>query len=217
MGTERKLIVATIRRQFVFAPDNGLITWAIRRHGCEATDELVWRPDRYSNTFHGRDILAPAAAMSAAGTLTDDAVRPLGQVMMLKMQLAASLAEASVLAIDSFGNVITNVPGEMVKVGQMIAGRAKISRTFADAPRRRAVAYVGSSGPDRSCRQRRQRGEKVPATRRPVVKSKITQVMTTEQLRNLDRQYVWHPFTHMSLWLGRRSDGDHPWRRRVRL
>jgi len=25
--------------------------------------------------------------------------------------------------------------------------------------------------------------------------------VTTEQLQNLDRQYVWHPFTHMSLWL----------------
>lgn len=26
--------------------------------------------------------------------------------------------------------------------------------------------------------------------------------MTTQQLQSLDQQYVWHPFTHMSLWLG---------------
>jgi len=25
--------------------------------------------------------------------------------------------------------------------------------------------------------------------------------VTTQELQNLDRQYVWHPFTHMSLWL----------------
>ena len=145
-GTARKLIVATIRGQFVFAPDNGLITWAVRRHGCEATEELVWRPPNTGDTFQGRDVLAPAGAMTAAGTIAENALQPLGPVMMLPIKPAATLAEAQVLAIDGFGNVITNVPGDLVEIGQHFGGRATVARTFADAPPRAAVAYIGSSG-----------------------------------------------------------------------
>src|SRR5687767_2870099 len=69
VGTGRHLLVAEIKGQRVVCPDNGLITWAWRRHGAgEARAwQLTWRPQRTaSDTFHGRDIMAPAAGMLAA-------------------------------------------------------------------------------------------------------------------------------------------------------
>lgn len=146
VGTDRKLLAVRIRGQMIFAPDNGLVTWAVRRHGCEAMNELIWRPPRISSTFHGRDVLCPAAGLSAAGKLTSAQARPLDRVMLLDIKLAQTLADARVLAIDHFGNVITNVPGELVELGLRVLGKATVHRTFADVARRTAVAYVGSAG-----------------------------------------------------------------------
>ena len=146
VGTDRKLLAVRIAGQMIFAPDNGLVTWAVRRHGCEATNELLWRPPHVSSTFHGRDVLAPVAGMSAAGRLTSAQARPIDRVMLLDIKLAETLADARVLAIDHFGNVITNVPADLVQLGLRVAGRATIHKTFADVPKRTAVAYIGSAG-----------------------------------------------------------------------
>src|SRR5262245_40267933 len=73
VGTDRRLIVAKIREQYVVCPDNGLITWTWRVHsdapptpGQSAAPpravppqapQITWRPKSSSTTFHGRDIL----------------------------------------------------------------------------------------------------------------------------------------------------------------
>jgi len=62
VGTDRRILVVEIANQRVICPDNGLITWAWRRHPGGRAYELTWRPAKHSSTFHGRDIMAPAAA-----------------------------------------------------------------------------------------------------------------------------------------------------------
>src|SRR5947207_14411746 len=35
----------------------------------------------------------------------------------------------------------------------------------------------------------------------PTISPEMKSALSTEQLRQLDKQHLWHPFTHMSLWL----------------
>src|SRR5215207_3584145 len=67
VGTDRRLLVAGLNGQTIVCPDNGLITWPWHRLGPGEAHELTWRPDQSSNTFHGRDVMAPVAGMLAAG------------------------------------------------------------------------------------------------------------------------------------------------------
>src|SRR2546422_431302 len=63
VGTDRRILIAAINGSTVVCPDNGLITWAWRLHPDGSARELTWRPVKHSHTFHGRDIMAPAAGM----------------------------------------------------------------------------------------------------------------------------------------------------------
>src|SRR2546429_8670893 len=44
VGTDRRIIVAEVARQFIVCPDNGLITWSWRLHGQGEAREIAWRP-----------------------------------------------------------------------------------------------------------------------------------------------------------------------------
>jgi hypothetical protein len=114
-----------------------------------------------SKTFHGRDIFAPAAAWLARGTdmlnfgesLTEYSKIPLPKAKLV----GEALLKGSVLHIDRFGNLITNisredyraarekVPGTAVKVllaKQEIAG---LSDSYADGQKGEILALFGSS------------------------------------------------------------------------
>src|SRR5438105_813116 len=67
VGSQRRLLVVRVGSQFIVCPDNGLITWTWRRHPGARAFELMWRPRHASDTFHGRDVMAPVAARIAAG------------------------------------------------------------------------------------------------------------------------------------------------------
>src|SRR5205085_11191085 len=55
VGSDRRILIAELNQQLVVCPDNGLITWAVRRLGPGQTSALAWRPkDLVSPTFHGR-------------------------------------------------------------------------------------------------------------------------------------------------------------------
>jgi S-adenosylmethionine hydrolase len=156
VGTDRRLIAATwpALRQTVLCPDNGLITWAVGRLGPAEVRELTWRPSTPpSNVFHGRDILAPAAGLLAAGVpigqIAGEAVSPL----LLPVRPARAIDDdVCVIHIDHYGNATTNLPATLlggwpdwrVRVG----GRELIGlcRTYHDVPVGEPLILVGSSG-----------------------------------------------------------------------
>jgi S-adenosyl-L-methionine hydrolase (adenosine-forming) len=149
VGTTRPLIVVEVENQLVVCPDNGLITWTWRRHSCDAY-ELIWRPGRASSTFHGRDIMAPAAAMLATGHDFDAIAGESTEPNLLNIALAdAATGRGQVIYIDHFGNCTTNIPA-----GEPIAGRVSakgrvigpIRQTYADADSGAPLALIGSSG-----------------------------------------------------------------------
>ena len=154
VGSDRRILHAELYGQHLLCPDNGLITWAWRRLGGGVARELTWRPQHSSATFHGRDIIAPAAAMlaadeSAIARLSGPIVSP---ILLPVTPATDRPAEAEVIHIDHFGNVTTNVPVEaisatpprMIRVAQRLLG--PVRRTYADVAEGEALALIGSSG-----------------------------------------------------------------------
>jgi len=157
VGTNRRLIAAEIAGQILLCPDNGLITWAWKLAPAKArARELIWRPraesgHAFSATFHGRDILAPAAAQLVGGRATLEmltAPAPIEPVL-LPIEPAPLHATAGVIIhIDHFGNAITNLSPDPQQLHSARVGRRMIPirRTYADVPEGNPVALVGSSG-----------------------------------------------------------------------
>jgi S-adenosylmethionine hydrolase len=164
VGTDRRILIVAINRQLVVCPDNGLITWAWRLHRGATAHELIWRPRESSSRFHGRDIMAPAAAHLSRGAdarelgpeLDPDAATMLTD---LRAQPSGSGRIAGrVVHIDRFGNLITNIdqaairkaetasPGRSLAIrigGQAVFG---LGRTYADGEAGRPLALIGSRG-----------------------------------------------------------------------
>ena len=99
------------------------------------------RPEHWAHkvspTFHGRDILAPVAGLLAVGLAPETLGSPLAQLVELAIpeaRICADHALGEVLLVDSFGNLITNIPADRLPraalgaelsvecKGQMIAG-----------------------------------------------------------------------------------------------
>lgn len=153
VGSERRLLVAEIGSQLIVAPDNGLITWAWRMHDGGEAHELTWRPEKPpSQTFHGRDILAPAAAMLAGGEPLARLTRPMDDPVLLEIVPAGARATTGqVIHVDHFGNATTNLPRPAVEkpaISIRVNGRAlgKLKRTYWDVAPGKPLALIGSSG-----------------------------------------------------------------------
>jgi S-adenosyl-L-methionine hydrolase (adenosine-forming) len=73
VGTSRRLVCAVLDGSIYLAPDNGLLNRLARRTApttiVALTEPEYWLP-HVSNTFHGRDILAPVAARLSQGLTT---------------------------------------------------------------------------------------------------------------------------------------------------
>jgi S-adenosylmethionine hydrolase len=152
VGTDRRILVVELNRQTIVCPDNGLITWAWRRIGPGQAYELTWRPRNSSMTFHGRDVMAPAAAMIARGDDVFAIARQIDDPILLDVAPAGSANEgARVIHIDVFGNATTNMGRELAEQpgrGFRIGGKdiGPLDRTYADVPPGTPLALVGSSG-----------------------------------------------------------------------
>jgi S-adenosylmethionine hydrolase len=161
VGTSRRLVYARIGDQQYLAPDNGLLSLLAKRTRPSCIVELAnsehWLP-AVSNTFHGRDVVAPVAAQLSLG-LEPERLGP--QITALHMldwpqpRCVGHRMEGIVEWIDRFGNLITNISADMLgaagqsaecKVTCGAAIVAGISMTYGDRPHGAAIALVGSSG-----------------------------------------------------------------------
>ena len=155
VGTDRRILVAAINRQFIVCPDNGLLTWAWRRQGGGRTYAfaVVWRPERHSNVFHGRDIMAPVGGMLAAGEPVESLARPIDDPVLLDIAPAdPATGRGRVIHIDHFGNATTNISHESLRALPAATFRAAgrpvgaLRRTYWDVEPGKPLALIGSSG-----------------------------------------------------------------------
>lgn len=153
VGTDRRLLVTELKEQRIVCPDNGLITWAWHRLGPGQAHELTWRPHVSSATFHGRDIMAPAAAMLAGGKSLRSLASPIQDPVLLDVRPARSLADGvQIIHLDQFGNATTNLSHDVLRgaeAGAFRVGRHNLGplrRTYWDVAPGRPLALIGSSG-----------------------------------------------------------------------
>ncbi len=160
VGSDRAILAARASGQYFVGPDNGLFTFVAQEWGIEALHQVTPPPaESISRTFHGRDIMAPAAAM-LAGRGRLEQLGPATDQMEL---LAIAEPEKShaglvgrVIHVDHFGNCTTNIeqavvremveraPGLAVSAGgQRVGG---LVNTYADVEPDGLCALIGSAG-----------------------------------------------------------------------
>jgi S-adenosylmethionine hydrolase len=125
VGTKRRPIIVETKRGFYVGPDNGLLMLAAQQEGIIKVCHVVsqeYMLSTVSNTFHGRDIFAPASAHLAAGTnpsmfgpVIKDYVFP----EFAKPQINKGTVAGEVLYIDGFGNVISNILARTLETAEL--------------------------------------------------------------------------------------------------
>ncbi len=162
----RDLCLVTARGTLVVGPDNGVLVPAAARSGGIAEayvlDAHLLLVDQPLATFHGRDILAPAAAVLACG----EPPSSLGERIEPDALVAAPFTPAHeengylvgvVLESDRFGSIRTSATAEDAVargyIGRMLevsVGHSRLAMlcgtTFSDVPEGDLIALVDASG-----------------------------------------------------------------------
>ncbi|HEX9564462.1 MAG TPA: SAM-dependent chlorinase/fluorinase [Gemmatimonadaceae bacterium] len=148
VGTGRAAVAVSSERRFLVGPDNGVLSPALLRPGAQVV-ELPVSPDA-APTFHGRDVFAPAAAALARGAAFESLGARLAEPTIRRtpepVREADGWIRGEVIAIDRFGNAVTNLMCRTA--GQVRIGTRPVPmvRTYGDGTPGEAIALVGSSG-----------------------------------------------------------------------
>ncbi len=131
VGGPREAMVVEADGRWYVGPDNGLLSIVAARAADTKVWRIHWRPERLSDTFHGRDLFAPIAAEIAAGRWPEDR---LTQVSALEVRFDAA-------DLPRRGGLVETFNGVEVR-GQALIWR----RTFSEANKGEAFWYVNSAG-----------------------------------------------------------------------
>lgn len=147
VGTSRKIAMAEVCGRVFLAPDNGLLTF-VAGHGRAVEDESLFLPTT-STTFHGRDRFAPVAAALANGLRIDGPLVGLVRFPYQPPIYDGAVVHATIVAVDRFGNAITDIEAARVKAPFRLRVRDlvidRIETTYGDAAPG-AFLIIGSSG-----------------------------------------------------------------------
>lgn len=128
VGTERRALAVETPWGYFVGPDNGLLSPAVAMTGGASRIVSIENPDvripSPGQTFHGRDVFAPAAGLLASGESDLSGFGPeVGgdEVMPLLLPLTESddtAVTGEAWWVDRFGNVETNVsPDDLASIG----------------------------------------------------------------------------------------------------
>lgn len=159
VGGDRDILYVEVGAQRILAPDNGC--WTLLHDGqppirvLRLTEKRYWRPT-VSPTFHGRDIFAPVAANLSLGLDPRKLGPPVSTWVRLERSVCSRSPEGligEVVFVDHFGNLISNVPGEVLseRGGRMwikVGGHEvpRVVHTYVEAEPGSLVALVSSDG-----------------------------------------------------------------------
>jgi len=138
-------------------PDNGVFGEFARSGQTSLLQEPRLARPLVSQTFHGRDVFAPAAAHLANGLPVESFGPPVNDPLVLELRSALRTDTGTfgeILHADRFGNLVTNVVAEDLPHAPDAAmhvevGWARIeglSHTYGEVRVGDFVALVGSSG-----------------------------------------------------------------------
>jgi S-adenosylmethionine hydrolase len=160
VGSDRRLIAAALKGHWFVLPDNGLLSGVARDQAPDGIWEITNPKIRravVSATFHGRDILAPAAAHLLIGG--DPAELGPARTKFVALRNFKLIEDergfvAEVIFRDAFGNLVTNIPAAKIDsaapeswlfavASENIEG---LTRCYSDRPTGSLVALVGGTG-----------------------------------------------------------------------
>lgn len=145
VGSNRRPIMIKTERNLFVGPDNGLFVPIIRRSTKFSVERIDWRPERLSESFHGRDLFAPVAAKLANGELVEGS--PLKSQDMVGFN--SPLDGNRIIYVDHFGNAITGIQAEAVNDDQVFFinhTALRYARTFSEAPVGQVFWFKNSMG-----------------------------------------------------------------------
>jgi len=174
VGTDRAAIAIRAGGHALVGPDNGVLLPAARtladgpvevfevRYEDPAPEGRAengrWPPVAETSTFHGRDVFAPAAARVHEAGVGDFEDQPgfvpaddYEDLQFPEPTVDEDGAVGEVITVDGFGNVITNIPGEVLadRFGSHVKANgawASARRAYAEVDVGHRVVTVGSHG-----------------------------------------------------------------------
>jgi S-adenosylmethionine hydrolase len=157
VGSSRRAILVETGEYFFIAPDNGLLSFVFDENDVCRVFELAERrffAREISSTFHGRDIFAPVAAHLSAGVDSSQFGREItdftrfAETRPRKMSVGG--IEAEIIAIDRFGNLVTNLKREDLPARFVLQIGAneieKFQNYFAESRPGELFTIMGSAG-----------------------------------------------------------------------
>ncbi|MDO4570661.1 MAG: SAM-dependent chlorinase/fluorinase [Planctomycetia bacterium] len=164
VGSQRRLIYAEAGSHRFLLPDNGILSdfcdaFPLERAFVLQKPFLATLQTNGSHTFHGRDILAPAAGFLLNGGQPEAFGEPTERLVTISRPVATRQGErlcGRIVYADSFGNLITNIRESDLPPEEERRARLKISasgveiqgvrRTYSAGGVGDFIALVGSSG-----------------------------------------------------------------------
>jgi S-adenosylmethionine hydrolase len=162
VGTKRRPILIQTAHGFFVGPNNGILVLAAEKQGITSIHELAnlqFMLPKVSNTFHGRDIFAPAAAHllnevkpEEFGPEIPEAIKP----EFAKITRKNDVLIGEVLHVDGFGNIITNINEKEVAQSRLKEAvnvelpicklKIDLFRAYGETEIREPLALIGSHG-----------------------------------------------------------------------
>jgi S-adenosyl-L-methionine hydrolase (adenosine-forming) len=151
VGTHRRALAARLGEHYFVGPDNGLFTpmfedaerkgWPVEIVQLTNTKYFL---AQVSQTFHGRDIFAPAAAHLANGVALPElgpAVHDPLRLSMPKPEKTGTGWRAHITVVDIFGNLTTDLPAAA------LAGNTRVTFHLRGREARGLVVSYGHAQP----------------------------------------------------------------------
>ena len=152
VGTKRKAIAVKTENYFFVGPMNGLFDLVLKEEKPLEVVELTnpkYRLKAVNNTFHGRDIFAPAAAYISKGTPLRELGKPIKYRFLLDFPKAIRKPKrviGEIVYFDHFGNAITNIPCSRFKYCLFRGFKAKFVKNFLSGSKEKPNSICGSFG-----------------------------------------------------------------------
>ena len=156
VGSERRPIIVQTQESIFIGPDNGVFSFVLKESKSVNVFEITnseFMLEDLSSTFHGRDIFAPVAAHLSLGVYIQDFGEVLKNPISLeirKPELKGDEIVGEVIYVDSFGNLVTNIPGDLLKgyskvqLGEFVID--SVAGSYQDVAKGNLLAIIGSSG-----------------------------------------------------------------------
>ena len=148
VGGRRAALAVGSEGRWLVGPDNGLLSPALLAGTARAVALPV--PPGAAPTFHGRDVFAPAAAALARGVPLESLGAPNERPVLRRTpeprRLDDGRVSGEVIAVDRFGNAVTNFVGARGGTVEVNGAALVVQRSYESVAPGAVVAVCGSTG-----------------------------------------------------------------------